>query len=206
MIRVTGNNSLLMSSLNTDTDNDTKVVDLLKKGSETEKSSKTTGKKREEYDSVKKSASSLKASAAEESGDYSDLISLIERFTGDYNSLLESLSDLDTDKSANYSKELKSIISGQSEALQKVGITVDSNGKLVIDEVTLKNADKKELKDLFQGENSVAGKVADKSIYIGANAAADQYVDSCANYTAGGTSAEYVQMANLIGSYLDSLS
>ena len=166
MIRVTGNNSLLMSSLNTDTDNDTKVVDLLKKGSETEKSSKTTGKKSEEYDSVKKSASSLKASAAvlsetgedsifakaEESGDYSDLISLIERFTGDYNSLLESLSDLDTDKSANYSKELKSIISGQSEALQKVGITVDSNGKLVIDEVTLKNADKKELKDLFQGE------------------------------------------------------
>ena len=95
---------------------------------------------------------------------------------------------------------------GQSEALQKVGITVDSNGKLVIDEETLKNADKKELKDLFQGENSVAGKVADKSIYIGANAAADQYVDSCANYTAGGTSAEYVQMANLIGSYLDSLS
>ena len=179
MIRVTGNNSLLMSSLNTDTDNDTKVVDLLKKSSETEKSSKTTGKKSEEYDSVKKSASSLKASAAvlsetgedsifakaEESGDYSGLISLIERFTGDYNSLLESLSDLDTDKSANYSKELKSIVSGQSEALQKVGITVDSNGKLVIDEETLKNADKKELKDLFQGENSVAGKVADKSIY-----------------------------------------
>ena len=204
MIRVTGNNSLLMSSLNTDTDNDTKVVDLLKKSSETEKSSKTTGKKSEEYDSVKKSASSLKASAtvlsetgedsifakAEESGDYSDLISLIERFTGDYNSLLE----------------LKSIISGQSEALQKVGITVDSNGKLVVDEDTLKNADKKELKELFQGEKSIAGKVADKSIYIGANAAADQYVDSCANYTAGGTSAEYVQMANLIGSYLDSLS
>ena len=50
MIRVTGNNSLLMSSLNTDTDNDTKVVDLLKKSSETEKSSKTTGKKSEEYD------------------------------------------------------------------------------------------------------------------------------------------------------------
>ena len=63
MIRVTGNNSLLMSSLNTDTDNDTKVVDLLKKSSETEKSSKTTGKKSEEYNSVKKSASSLKASA-----------------------------------------------------------------------------------------------------------------------------------------------
>ena len=31
MIRVTGNNSLLMSSLNTDTDNDTKVVKILKK-------------------------------------------------------------------------------------------------------------------------------------------------------------------------------
>lgn len=220
MIRVTGNNSLLMSTLNTDTDNDTKVVDLLKKSGETEKSSKTTGKKSEEYDSVKKSASSLKASAtvlsatgedsvfakAEESGDYSDLISLIERFTGDYNSLLESLSDLDTDKSANYSKELKSIVSGQSEALKKVGITVDSNGKLVVDEDTLKNADKKELKDLFQGEKSIAGKVADKSIYIGANAAADQYVDSCANYTSGGTSAEYAQMVNMIGSYLDSLS
>lgn len=192
----------------------------LKKSSETEKSSKITGKKSEEYDSVKKSASSLKAMCSSIKWNRRGFhfcqgrrkrrlfrfVSLIERFTGDYNSLLESLSDLDTDKSANHSKELKSIISGQSEALQKVGITVDSNGKLVIDEETLKNADKKELKDLFQGENSVAGKVADKSIYIGANAAADQYVDSCANYTAGGTSAEYVQMANLIGSYLDSLS
>lgn len=31
MIRVTGNNSLLMSSLNTDTDNDTKSGGLVKK-------------------------------------------------------------------------------------------------------------------------------------------------------------------------------
>ncbi len=45
MIRVTGNNSLLMSSLNTDRTMIQKGG-LVKKSSETEKSSKITGKKR----------------------------------------------------------------------------------------------------------------------------------------------------------------
>lgn len=44
MIRVTGNNSLLMSSLNTDTDNDTKVVDLLKRAVRQRRAAKQPGK------------------------------------------------------------------------------------------------------------------------------------------------------------------
>lgn len=134
------------------------------------------------------------------------MISLIERFTGDYNSLLESLSDLDTDKSANYSKELKSIVSGQSEALQKVGITVDSNGKLVIDEETLKNADKKELKDLFQGENPLQEKLLIKAF------TSEQMLRLTSMWTVVPTIQQVVhpqnmsRWPNLIGSYLDSLS
>lgn len=45
MIRVTGNNSLLMSSLNTDTDNDTKVVDLLKRAVRQRRAARQPGKR-----------------------------------------------------------------------------------------------------------------------------------------------------------------
>ena len=45
MIRVTGNSSLLMSSLNTDTDNDTKVVDLLKRVARQRRAAKQPGKR-----------------------------------------------------------------------------------------------------------------------------------------------------------------
>lgn len=223
MIRVTGSNSLLMSSLNTDTENNTKVAELLEKTSGTDKtqeSHKTNGVNSSKYNAVKTSASELKTLAskltsedaesifavAEETSDKTGVTDTIEDFVKKYNALMNSLDDLGTTKSDNYRTELKSIIASKSDELKKIGITSNADGTLQVDSDTLNKAELADLKALFQGTSSIASKILEKSVYIGANATADQYVDSCSNYNAGGTAADYAQMVNMIGSYLDSMS
>ncbi|MDE7062386.1 MAG: hypothetical protein K2O73_03975 [Lachnospiraceae bacterium] len=219
MMRVTGSNSLLMTGLSTEADNDTLLNALKKDGNSASKTNRALEKRAKEYSDVKNAASDLQAVTSYlseygeellnqilENNDRSALNDKIKSFVSGYNNLLDQLEDLDTSKADRYMDELKSIISGQSELLSKAGIALDSKNRLSVDEEKLSQADTEDLKKLITGENSVVSKVADRSMYIGANAVADQYVDACSNYNSAGTSVEFAQMTNLIGSYLDSLS
>ncbi len=218
-MRVTGSNSLLMTGLSTEADNDTLLNALKKDGNSASKTNRALEKRAKEYSDVKNAASDLQAVTSYlseygeellnqilENNDRSALNDKIKSFVSGYNNLLDQLEDLDTSKADRYMDELKSIISGQSELLSKAGIALDSKNRLSVDEEKLSQADTEDLKKLITGENSVVSKVADRSMYIGANAVADQYVDACSNYNSAGTSVEFAQMTNLIGSYLDSLS
>lgn len=218
MIRVTGSNSLLMSSLNTETDNEV-LFNAMHKEESNSKTSKALGTRAGQYAEVKDAASELQSIAAYlsergedllsrilETGDRSELNDKIKSFVSGYNNLLDQLEGLDTDKADRYADQLKSLINGQSELLAQVGITGNDKGMLSVDNEKLSQADTEALKKLFAGNESLAGTVAERSMYIGANAVADQYVDACSNYTAGGTAADYAQMVNMVGSYLDSLS
>lgn len=218
-MRVTGSNSLLMTGLSTEADNDTLLNALKKDGNSASKSNRALEKRAQEYSDVKNAASDLQAVTSYlseygeellnqilENNDRSALNDKIKSFVSGYNNLLDQLEDLDTSKADRYMDELKSIISGQSELLSKAGIALDGKNRLSVDEEKLSQADTEDLKKLITGENSVVSKVADRSMYIGANAVADQYVDACSNYNSAGTSVEFAQMTNLIGSYLDSLS
>lgn len=219
MMRVTGSNSLLMTGLSTEADNDTLLNALKKDGNSASKTNRALEKRAKEYSDVKNAASDLQAVTSYlseygeellnqilENNDRSALNDKIKSFVSGYNNLLDQLDDLDTSKADRYMDELKSIISGQSELLAKAGIALDGKNRLSVDEEKLSRADTEDLKKLITGENSVVSKVADRSMYIGANAVADQYVDACSNYNSAGTSVEFAQMTNLIGSYLDSLS
>lgn len=218
-MRVTGSNSLLMTGLSTETDNDTLLNALKKDGSAAGKSNKALERRAQEYSDVKNAASDLQGVAGYlseygeellnrilENNDRSALNDKLKSFAAEYNNLLDQLEDLDTDKADRYMNELKSIVSGQSELLSQVGIALDAKNRLTVDEEKLSGADVESLRKLMTGENSVVSRVAERSMYIGANAVADQYVDACSNYNAAGTAVEYAQMTNLIGSYLDSLS
>lgn len=218
MIRVTGSNSLLMSSLNTETDNEV-LFNAVHKEESVSKTGKTLGARAQEYSEVKDAASELQSLATYlsergeelltqilETGDRSELNDKIKSFVSGYNNLLDQLEGLDTDKADRYADQLKSIVNGKSDLLAQVGITGNDKGVLSVDEEKLSQADTESLKELLAGSGSLAGQVAERSMYIGANAVADQYVDACSNYTAGGTAADYAQMVNMIGSYLDSLS
>lgn len=88
-------------------------------------------------------------------------------FVKDYNELIKN-----TDKSANsnvvnQASYLKSLISSNKSTFSKMGVTVNSDKSLSIDEKKFKDADMSSVKSLFDGAYSVAEKMTDRvnSIY-----------------------------------------
>lgn len=83
-------------------------------------------------------------------------------FVKDYNDLIKN-----TDKSANsnvvnQAGYLKSIVSGSKSAFSKIGVTVNSDKTLSIDETKFKDADMAGVKNLFSGVYSTAEKMTDR--------------------------------------------
>lgn len=83
-------------------------------------------------------------------------------FVKDYNALIEN-----TDKSANsnvvnQASYLKNIISNNKSAFSKMGVTVNSDKTLSIDETKFKDADMSGVKNMFSGAYSTAEKMTDR--------------------------------------------
>ena len=83
-------------------------------------------------------------------------------FVEDYNALIKN-----TDKSANsnvvnQAGYLKSIVSGSKSAFSKIGVTVNSDKTLSLDEKKFKDADMSGVKNLFSGVYSTAEKMTDR--------------------------------------------
>lgn len=83
-------------------------------------------------------------------------------FVKDFNSLIEN-----TDKSANsnvvnQASYLKNLVSTNKSALSKIGVTVNSDKTLSIDEKKFKDADMSNVKNLFDGAYSFAEKMTDR--------------------------------------------
>jgi len=93
------------------------------------------------------SADSLFTTATS-TGNTSSIVSNVENFVSGYNSTLSSLDK--EEKDGQSSKELlQTNINKYSDALKGIGITVGSNGKLSVDESTLKSSSVTDLKALF---------------------------------------------------------
>lgn len=83
-------------------------------------------------------------------------------FAEDYNDLIRN-----TDKSTNsnvvsQADYLKSIVSGSKSAFSRIGVTVNSDKTLSIDEKKFKDADMSGVKNLFSGVYSTAEKMTDR--------------------------------------------
>ena len=83
-------------------------------------------------------------------------------FVKDYNNLIEN-----TDKSANsnvvnQASYLKNIISNNKSAFAKMGVTVNSDKTLSIDEKKFKDSDMSGVKNMFSGAYSTAEKMTDR--------------------------------------------
>lgn len=83
-------------------------------------------------------------------------------FVEDYNDLIKN-----TDKSANsnvvnQASYLKNLVSGSKSAFSKIGVTVNSDKTLSIDETKFKEADMSNVKNLFDGAYSLAEKMTDR--------------------------------------------
>lgn len=136
-----------------------------KKDLETSKPELTQMKK--ESDGLKTAADSLmKDSVWEEKNgayDIEGITKAIKSFANEYNDVVSQSAKVkskDIEQTYNY---MSSLTSTMSKAMAKVGVNVDKDGKISVDEDAVKTADVKTLKSIFGNKTSYAAQIADKA-------------------------------------------
>lgn len=129
----------------------------------------TPGKDVEDYEKVTTSSNSVNEALTAledetlwdtESKDFSmdTLVSKITNFTNAYNNMLTNIGKVGKTVESEYSPELSAILSHFEEDLADVGVTIGSDGKIVVDTEKMKAADVSKLKELF-GKDAEFAKV-----------------------------------------------
>jgi hypothetical protein len=104
---------------------------------------------------------------SEETAVTDNIVSAVKSFANNYNSVLSSI-DKTGDTTVNAKKNfMVNQTKIYSDKLSEVGITIDENSKLSVDEEKLSSADFDKVKTLFNGTSSFAYKVAQNSDYVG---------------------------------------
>ena len=88
-------------------------------------------------------------------------------FVKDYNALIKNTNDSKNSNVINQANYLKSLVGGNKSAFSRMGVTVNSDKTLSIDETQFKEADMGNVKNLFTGVYSFGEKMTDRinSIY-----------------------------------------
>lgn len=133
---------------------------------------------------------------AQESGDNSEVMESIRTLAEKYNELLEELSDSTSTINSYYLQAIKKLTSSNSDELSLLGITIESDGSLTVDESVLESASLEDLENLFGADSefmeslsSLASKVSD-SAAAELESTASQYTSS-ATATSSYTSSQY---------------
>lgn len=137
--------------------------------------------------------SSLKSSTNTlTSGEYtedkrSDLEKNITSFVRDYNSTIKSASQVTSSTLTKRTDWMTRITSNSSKALEKVGITVNSDNTLSLDETALSAADFSDIKSVFSGKSSYAGQVNTSANLMAQVVANGQNPNTASLYTSQGS-------------------
>lgn len=125
------------------------------------------------------------------------VVSAVKNFVKSYNSMISSTTDSESASISNTSKYLVSNTKANASLLKQVGITVGSDNKLSVDTKALEDAEMSDLKTLFKGNGSYAGRVSSyaTSIYMAAIAS-----DSSLYSSSG--SIQPINNSSLFNSYL----
>ncbi len=123
----------------------------------------------------------------EETKDTEKILSGVKDMIGSYNKTLELLKGADGSLNSFYYKELKSAAAANEEQLKSVGVTLNKDGSLSIDEKILGNADYDTLKKVFGSESKFVQRTEYISDKVSQNAKAN--AESISNqYNAKGIS------------------
>ena len=208
----------------TKTDTTDKITDKAKKSSDTVDTAK-------ELDTVKDSATALQNAAMKlaavktgssslfekktivdtnEDGststrtdyDYDTLVKSVQSFVSAYNDTLESVGTIEASSVQQKTQWMTQVTKQYTEELAGVGISVDKDGRLSLDEKAFREKDMTELQDFFEGTNSVLGQLARKASGL-AGAAELQATKAASAYTASGNN--YPTNAMNSGTLFDSL-
>lgn len=125
-----------------------------------------------EADELKESLSKLNDANLYNSADKSKLVDGIKDFANKYNDVIEQSAKVSSKEVSQSMSYMKSMTSTMSKALSKVGITVETDGKLSVDDDKLNNADISSIKTLFNGSTSYGSQIIDKASEVSKNALA----------------------------------
>lgn len=159
------------------------LLDALNKN----KNSKVSSAAAANYKKLEKSADSLKEQAEKlaETGEKSFLekikadgnseeaCKVVESYVEHYNSTLSSLSKSGGALNQYYSRMLQEAADENSEALEKIGITVGKDGKLSVDAEKLRAASIDDIQSVFAGSDGLAARTAFIADRVSSNAQAN---------------------------------
>ncbi len=103
--------------------------------------------------------------------DTDTLYKAVSDFASDYNKFIKAAQDSSVSKIERETSRLTSLVDSYKTSLSKVGITINADDTLSIDEKTFKKADVSSVKTLFNGNASFAYSVSTKISLIGISAA-----------------------------------
>ena len=117
--------------------------------------------------------------------DTDEIYKAVSKFVDDYNSLVDEASESNTSNISGAAERLVKMTGYNEKMLEKVGITVDEDNHLEIDEKTFKKADMATVKGLFNERGSYGYQVSAQASMI------DYYAENEASksntYTSSGT-------------------
>lgn len=108
-----------------------------------------------------------------------------KQFVSDYNSLLDNASDSNTSNISSAAERLTSMTDTKAKLLASVGITIDEDNHLKIDEETFKAADMATVKSLFNERGGYGYQVSAQASMI--NYYAENEASKSNTYTSSGT-------------------
>lgn len=91
------------------------------------------------------------------------VVTEIDSFIKDYNSMIDTMNDIDETVNNLYLKQIKSFASENKAAFKELGIKQESDGKLTVDQKTLKSAELVKIQKVFGSKGCFAEKVSEKS-------------------------------------------
>lgn len=129
------------------------------------------------------------------SGDDAKVTDAVKSFVKNYNSMLTASEDTKDTSVANRITNMKNITASYAKSLDKIGISIDEDNKLKLDEDKLKAAGTDNVKNVFNGTGSYGYQTSAQASLIGY--AANTAANATNSYTSNGKYAQSVDLGNL---------
>lgn len=126
---------------------------------------------------------------ARKSGDASEVYAEVEKLASAYNEMLDKIRTDTSTLGRFYRSSLKEAAAENEDALSAIGITLDKNGKMIVDKGKLESADVDRLESIFGASGTLSSKLGLIAEKIAENAEANLKSMS-SQYNAAGSSVD----------------
>ena len=117
----------------------------------------------------------------------------VKSFADSYNKVIDQAGKVNSKEIAQDVKFMTGMTDAFSKVLGKIGISVDDNGKMTVDEEALKKADTATVRSLFAGEGTYGAQIADKAASINKDADLSSSIYDSSGATSSALSSVYNQ-------------